>query len=455
MLGPNCAVRDQPVRLPPRAKTSVRRPSSTYIENGLGRLVAREDFDVVVAGAGPGGSTAATLLARKGYRVALFDKARFPRDKACGDAISGKSVRILDELGLIEKVEQQPMALALGVRFTSPDRTELVIPFPKPKASDARVAAGGATHNEPGYVCRREVYDNVLFQAAKAEPNVTVFQETPVEEAIMEEGRAVGVRTKDGRQVRARAVIGAGGALCNVARSVGSYERDPKHWVAAIRVYWKDVKDVDDNIEIHFVDDVIPGYFWIFPLEDGLVNVGIGMREDFVKRHGKDLKGLLDRCIRENPLFKERFAGATKVEGSQRGWILPLGSRRRRLSGPGWAVVGDAAGLIDPFSGEGIGNAMVSAKLAVETLDEALRNGGPTAKALREYDRRLWAEIGDEMGRSYKLQKLGRRTWLLNFVVRKAARSPELQARLSEMLSDREDTAELTSFWFYLRILFK
>ncbi|MBW3582085.1 MAG: geranylgeranyl reductase family protein [Euryarchaeota archaeon] len=412
-----------------------------------------KEYDAIVAGGGPGGATTATFLARQGYKVALFEKERFPRDKPCGDAISGKSVRVLDALGLIDQVEKVPMALALGVRFTSPDTTELVVPFPKPKASEERVAMG-KSHNEPGYVCRREIYDNVLFQAAKKTKGVKVFEETPVESAIMEGGRCVGVKTKDGKEHRAKVVVGAGGALCPVGRTVGAYERDPAHWVAAIRVYWKDVKDVDDNIEIHFVDDIIPGYFWIFPLENGLANVGIGMREDYVKKDKKDLKELLDRCIHDNPLFVERFAGATKVEGSQRGWILPLGSRRRRLSGEGWLTVGDAAGLIDPFSGEGIGNAMVSGQLAAEQIHIALSNGGATADALAPYDIKVWAEIGDELERSYKMQKLGRHKWLLNFVVRKAAKSPRLQAQLSEMLSDREDTDELTNWWFYLRLLF-
>jgi menaquinone-9 beta-reductase len=426
----------------------------SYMVAGLTGPVSEDTFDVIVVGGGPGGSATANFLARRGYRVALFEKERFPRDKPCGDAISGKSVRVLDSLGLIDDVEKRPMALALGVRFTSPDTTELVVPFPKPKASQERVAMGKDPFNEPGYVCRRLEFDDVVFQAAKAQPNVTTFEGTPVASAIMEGGRAVGVRTKDGRKFRSRVVVGAAGALCPVSQSVGAFERDSKHWVASIRVYWKGVKDLDDNIEIHFVDSVIPGYFWIFPLEDGLANVGIGMREDFIQRDKKQLKALLDECIFENPLFRERFAGATKIEGSQRGWLLPLGSKRRRLSGHGWVVVGDSAGLIDPFSGEGIGNAMLSGQLAAQTIDEALQTGEPTPERLAPYDKRVWDEIGEELSRSYKLQVLGRRKWLLNLVVRKAARNEKLQARLSEMLSDRDDTKELTNLWFYLKLLF-
>lgn len=411
-------------------------------------------FDVIVSGAGPGGSTTAAFLARAGYNVALFDKERFPRDKPCGDAISGKSVRVLDALGLIDKVEERPLAVANGVRFTAPNGTELVVPFPKPKASQERVQMGKDPFNEPGYVCRREVYDNIVFQAAK-ESGAHIFEKTPVEKAIVKDGRAIGVKTADGKEHHAKVIVGAGGSLCPVARSVGSYDRDPKHWVAAIRVYWKNIKNVDDNIEIHFVDGVIPGYFWIFPLDNGLANVGIGMREDYVKQNGKhDLKRLLHHCIHEHPMFKERFEDAEEMVGSQRGWILPLGSKRRKIHGDGWVTVGDAAGLIDPFSGEGIGNAMVSGQIASQTIDAALQGPGPTAEALAPYPGRLWREIGDELDRSYKMQRLGRHKWLLNLVVTKAANSEYLQTRLSEMLSDREDTQELTKASFYVKLLF-
>lgn len=345
------------------------------------------------------------------------------------------------------------MAMALGVRFTSPDQTELVVPFPKPKASKERVAQGKNAFNEPGYVCRREIFDNVVFEGARR-AGVQVFEDTAVANVLWDGDRVVGVRSKDGREFHARLVIGAGGSLCPVAQGVGSYERDRKHWVAAIRVYYENVADVDENIEIHFVDDVIPGYFWIFPLENGLANVGIGMREDFVRKDHKELKTLLDQCLRAHPLFRERFAEASVVEGTQRGWILPLGSKRRRLSGPGWMLVGDAGGLIDPFSGEGIGNAMLSGQLASRVGDAAMRAGDVSAARLAEYDKGVWDAIGDELARSYALQRLGRRKWLLNYVVRKAAHSPKLQARLSEMLSDRDDTKELTNWWFYLRIWF-
>ncbi|MGH2670027.1 MAG: NAD(P)/FAD-dependent oxidoreductase, partial [bacterium] len=234
-------------------------------------------YDVVVSGAGPGGSATAAFLAREGLRVALLDKARFPRDKPCGDAISGKSVRVLQELGIVEWVEAEAHALANGVRFSSPAGDEVVIKFP----------ADPGVH--PGYVSRREVFDNVVFQAAK-KAGADVFEQAEVADVLFDQGRAVGVRTKGGDVFRGRVVVGADGAMSPVARGVGAYDRDPRHWVAAIRVYYEGVTGVDDNIEIHFADPVLPGYFWIFPLDHGVANVGVGMLESEIKKRGRDMK---------------------------------------------------------------------------------------------------------------------------------------------------------------------
>ena len=125
------------------------------------------------------------------------------------------------------------------------------------------------------------------------------------------------------------------------------------------------------DIEIHFVDSVVPGYFWIFPVNDEVANVGIGMVIGLLKKEKKKLKALQKDVIENHPLFKERFADAEMLDGSGKGWQLPFGSPRkkepnqpRRASMNGIRLVGDSASLVDPFSGEGVGNALVTGELA-------------------------------------------------------------------------------------------
>ena len=418
-----------------------------------------DEFDVIVVGGGPGGSTCATFLARDGHRVLLLDKASFPRDKVCGDAISGKSAGVLREMGIVDQVEAAPHAIAEGVVFSGPKGHVVQIPFPKDIDPTGIKNSKKYNYITAGYVARREVYDNILFQHAKAQKTVTALEKADVKDVLLEGRKAVGVRLGDGREFRAPLVIGADGALSVVAQKVGAFERDHDHWIGAYRCYYTGVTGMTNDIEIHFVDGLIPGYFWIFPVDNGLANVGSGMIETDLQKVAKDGKkkqliAETERIMAEHPMFKERFANAKEVSGSKRGWILPLGSKHRPIAGDGWMLVGDAAALIDPFSGEGIGNAMVSGRLAAATATKALAARDVSKAALAPYEAAVRAELDRELQMSYKLQKLGRHTWLLNFVLRRAAKSQRVRDTISAMLADREKKENFGSVLFYFRLLF-
>jgi geranylgeranyl reductase family protein len=424
----------------------------------------RPEYDVIVVGGGPGGSATAAFAAREGLSVLLLEKATFPRDKICGDAISGKSASVLRELGLLDAVEEAPHSIAEGVRFTSPRQEEVTIPFPKDV--DPKGIRNSKKYNyvTPGYVSRRLVYDNILFQHAKAQKSIQTIENAEVKDVLFEDGRAVGVTAKVGgveKTFTSKIVVGADGAMSVVAHKVGAFDRDHDHWIGAFRVYYEGVTGMTKDIEIHFVEDLIPGYFWIFPLENGLANVGAGMIETDLqgRARGHDgkkvqLKETTYRIMREHPLFKDRFANAKEVPGSFGGWLLPLGSKHRTMHGPGWMLVGDAAALIDPFSGEGIGNAMVSGRFAAQTAAEAIGKNNLSAAALAPYEARVRAELDRELQMSYKLQQLGRRRWLLNFVIHRAATRPKVRDIISSMLADREKKEDFGKATFYLRLLF-
>ena len=427
-------------------------------------MASPSSYDVIVVGAGPGGSTCASFLAREGHRVLLVDKASFPRDKPCGDAISGKSASVLRELGIADQVEERPHAIAEGVLFSGTRGDLVQIPFPRDVDPTGIRNSKKYNYVTAGYVCRREVYDDVLFQHAKSHKSVETLEGFDVKDVVMEGGRAVGVRGRDAsgaeREFRARLVVGADGAMSVVAQKVGAFERDHDHWIGAFRVYFDGVKGMTNDIEIHFVDGLIPGYFWIFPLDNGWANVGSGMIETDLQKTGKDGRKRVQlvedtyRIMREHPMFKERFKDAKEIPGSRRGWLLPLGSKHRPMAGDGWMLVGDAAALIDPFSGEGIGNAMVSARLAAAQATKALAAGDVSKKALLPYEVAVRAELDRELQMSYKLQKLGRHTWLLNFVLRRAARKEKVRNTISQMLADREKKEDFGNFLFYVKLLF-
>ncbi len=207
------------------------------------------------------------------------------------------------------------------------------------------------------------------------------------------------------------------------------------------------------NIEIHFLPEFIPGYFWIFPLENGTANVGVGMVMSDVTKQKKNLTKTMFDAIESNPMLKERFRNA-KRQGEAKGWTLPFGSHRRKAYGNGCVLLGDAAMLVDPFSGEGVGNAVVSARIASRVIRKALATNDFSERVLKEYDDSLWAELGDELKTSYEMQKLGRHVWLVNFLVGKAAKSKEVREAISGTLGNEEAKKGLLSPLFYLRLLF-
>jgi geranylgeranyl reductase family protein len=420
-------------------------------------MPAVSDFDIIIVGAGPGGSTAATHLARKGRRVLLLDKSSFPRDKVCGDAISGKSVDALKRLGIMDRMvattAEGGAVGSWGVTFGGPYGAEASIPLAKSK--QAALSGDGAPPDPPAFIATRLVFDQIVFDAA-VESGATVWQEATVKNLLREGEQVVGVRVSRGGEevdVRAPLVIGADGAYSVVARELGMEQLVERHYCAGLRAYYTGVTGfrASDYLEVHFVDEAMPGYFWIFPLPDGGANVGVGMLAREVKKRDVKLKPLLDWLV-AHPRFAHRFENAERI-GPVKGFGLPLGSKPRPLAGDGWMLVGDAGSLIDPFSGEGIGNAMVSAEKAAEWADRALAAQDFSERFLKGYGKDVLAYLGSELRLSYTMQKLGRWKWLLEKVVHKADTSPAMADAISMMFDDETERKKLANPLFYLKAL--
>jgi len=405
-----------------------------------------QSFDLIIVGAGPSGSSAAIYALRAGLRPLLVDKDRFPRDKICGDALSGKSVNILRDLDLLEKIKKLPGASIQSIIFSSPDHTAFKIDLRETKLKQTM----------KGFVIKRRILDEFLFSEAKA-AGVDTIEDFFVTDLLKQDGQVCGIVGKhrgvtEEVSFRAPVVLGADGYNSIVARRLKLYRHDPEHWVVALRCYYENVADLTDQIELHYVDEVIPGYFWIFPLENGFANVGIGMLHAYIKDRNIDLREALRNSI-ESPYFRNRFTNARPLEKPV-GWNLPVGSIRRRSYGDGFMLLGDAAGLIDPFTGEGIGNAMYSARFAIQTIMEARAVNDYSARVLKNYEDNLWNAIGNELKVSTKLQKIGRYRPLLNFVIRKAASSPDVSNIIAGMLANEVPRKRLANPLFYLRLLF-
>jgi flavin-dependent dehydrogenase len=148
--------------------------------------------------------------------------------------------------------------------------------------------------------------------------------------------------------------------------------------------------------------------------------VGIGVVLSDVKKRNVDLKQAMFKVLKENKLFRERFKDAV-LTSEVKGWTLPFASYKRKIAGDSWILLGDAASLVDPFSGEGMGNGSLSARIAAPVILEALKKGDSTV--LQQYPEKLWQNLDPEVSMSYKMQKLGRWKFLLNLVIGKIKKS--------------------------------
>ena len=402
-------------------------------------------YDAIIVGAGPAGATAALYAKRENINCILLDKAIFPRDKICGDALSGKSVRIMEELDLIDEVEKLSGAEINRITFGSPANKHFDIHLKPSKKNN---------HITKGYVIPREIFDNYLFN--KADEFTETRQGFTVKDLVYSDNKIAGVKgiNVDGKEeiIHAPIVVGCDGANSIIARKLGIYKMNMDNTSIAIRQYYKGVEGLTDQIELHYLSEVKPGYFWLFPAGNGKANIGIGLSKSSAKQDKRTLKQIMDE-IMNTSYFQKRFANAEPLERPS-GWNLPMGSIHRKSYGNGYMLLGDAAGLIDPFTGEGIGNAMVAAKYAISTISKAKKLQDYSEKVLEEYDTLLWNEIGKELRTSTKLQSLSKSSFLLNFVINRAARNEEVQEIISGMLSNEIPKDELSSPLFYFKILF-
>lgn len=348
--------------------------------SGDARVNETDRFDVLVVGAGPAGAAAAYWLAERGRRVLLVEKKRFPRDKTCGDGLTPRSVRQLHDMGLADRLtEYQRYG---GLRSIAHGIT---LEMPWPEHPD---------FPPYGYVVRRRDLDDMV--AGRAVKAGTVFwPETEALGPVVEGGLVTGavVRRKERgstETVRARYVIVADGANSRFGRALGGVRDRSYPLGMAIRAYYTSPYHDEPWIESHLDirdrhGDHLPGYGWIFPVGDGTVNVGVGLLSTFSGWRSINTSRLMEAFVDTAP---ERWgiSPGTAV-CAPTGGRLPTGGSVQPRSGPTHLVVGDAAGSINPFNGEGISYAYETGRMAAEAVDLALATGD--GLALRSYDQRV------------------------------------------------------------------
>lgn len=348
-------------------------------------MTSSERADVLVVGGGPGGAAASYWLARAGHRVVCVERKTFPRDKTCGDGLTPRAVKQLDDMGLYDSL--LPFHRYTGLRAVAHGQT-LELAWPD-----------HPDYPDHGFVVRRRDLDQIVFEHAAA-AGAETHQGTEAVSPIVEQGLVNGAVVKDKesgetREIRARYVIVADGANSRFGRALGTARNREFPQGMAIRTYYEsplhaepwiesclDVRDRNGNS--------LPGYGWIFPLGDGTINVGIGLLSTF--RHWREVNTshLMAEWAATAPAYWE--IDPDRPTAAPTGGRIPMAGSVNPKVGPTWAAIGDAAGSVNPFNGEGIDYAYETARMVAELLDEALTTGD--GMALQQYPKLLEAEYG-------------------------------------------------------------
>jgi geranylgeranyl reductase family protein len=387
------------------------------------------DFDVIIVGAGPAGSTLAAFLGRRGVSTLLLDKDTFPRDKVCGEYMSPEATATLDRAGVLEKVEAAPHRKLYGILVHSYDGTR--------SRGTYRTIAGHAPYRPYGLAIRREIFDDVLFRHATSFPSVTAIQGFRVDDLLRDGEQVVGVRGPQG-EFRARVVVGADGVRSVVARCLGLSELAQDHQKFAMAGYWRGMAH-EDYGELHMG---VPGYFALAPVDDDLVNVNFVVDRRAAQAAKGDVEGFYRRHLEANPRLAARLKGATLA-----GKVRATGPMARRCTGtvaPGALLVGDAAEFVDPFTGEGLFIAMRSAELAAPAIADG---------DLARFHAARTDEFAEKYRMCWRIQKHLYTPWLANYVVRRLAADPRLADTLAAVTGDYVPPARVVGWRFYWSLL--
>lgn len=357
-----------------------------------------QERDVIIVGAGPAGATAAIALARKGRDVLLLDRAQFPRDKICGDAVPAGAIQQLHDYGAGDKVEA---AIERG-EFYPVKKMYLA----SPRGYD--IHAPFADDIVDSVIAPRVHFDALLQEHAV--DSGAEFKRSQVQAPIIEDGRVVGVKARSNgssEELRARMVLGADGVSSVIARGVSEDRHPPGHSAVAVRAYVHGIEIMPQEVEFYLYKEILPGYAWIFPTREDEANVGLGMRTDKFKATNSNLNDMMDEFL-ALPSIRERLKPGWTIEGLKR-WPLKFGSLKKvKRAFEGALLIGDAGAFINPLTGGGIHNSMITARIAADVTDQALTSGNLDARFLSQYETRVHEELWDSMRRSYFMQR-----WLM------------------------------------------
>ncbi len=340
------------------------------------------DCDVLIIGAGPGGSALATYLAKYDIDVLLIDSETFPRDKVCGDFVGPVALAELQRLG-IAGLEDFPQTNQINRAALFLDGEE-IIQQPIPRIE-------GIPYH--GRVIPRIQLDQWIFEKAK-QSKVRILEKTRLKtyKIFDDVVKAEVVENSKPRTLTSKIIIGADGSSSTVARIHHGTKPSAFDKILAVRAYYENINGPEDQCDLYFTQDSFPGYYWLFPTGNGKANIGVGMILETLPKNNTHLNELLNTLIQKDKGLSARI-GNGKPNGKIVGWPLSTYNPNNAIIGNRLLLLGDAAGLINSLNGEGIQYALLSARWASKTIAECIKNDEFSVAALQSYDDAIEEEL--------------------------------------------------------------
>jgi geranylgeranyl reductase family protein len=347
--------------------------------------IISNDYDVIVMGGGPAGSAVASILAREGRKVVLFEKEEFPRHHI-GESLMTDTYRTFERMGFLDKLKASPFVRKYSVQFANPAGKESR-PF----------YFFEANHHESAVTWQvtRAVFDKMLIDHAE-EQGATVHQRAQVRQVLFDGDRATGceVKMRDGslQKFSARVVVDATGQSAMLSNKFGWRVRDPKLKKAVLYSYFKGAhREPDLNGGATLVlrtQKGSNGWFWYIPLENDITSVGIVADPDYlVKGRGQDLAKIFDEEVEKCEPCRRRLASATRADKIYS--IIDYSYRSVECAGNGFMLIGDAYGFLDPIYSSGVLLALKMAELAADAIHDAFKHEDFSRERLSQFQAKL------------------------------------------------------------------
>lgn len=381
---------------------------------------AINNYDLLICGAGPAGTSAAMALEKSGLRIAIIDKYDFPRDKICGDFVAAKGIRELLKI----KPELKPIIEQYPLKAINKS-TELFVGKLDPLHLDWVLTS---------YTIKRQEFDQLLLDEVLKKGVVDFFPGNAIKK-VEKTKEGVVLTSAKGDMFKAKIVVGADGAHSQIAKSLAGYKVDRDHYGGSVRAYYSGVENITESInEVYVHKDVVPGYFWLFPLSDTEANVGLGMHSTHITKNKVNLKKLFYEFIESSPTLQSKLGNAEMTSGLE-GFGLPFYSKKYKVSGDNFLLCGDAASLIDPTNGEGIMPAIISGNMAALHILKCFEQNRFDEDFNEAYSNELHGKYWKEMKmKAWLVKVFADKTKLLNALAFVCVKSPFIKKRLQKFL---------------------